>query len=216
MILTSALAVNRDLWHSIVGTPIDKTQLARENRAAFRRIGSTGRHVDLRRRQRTEEAARFNKMLLRLGDIRLVAHRDGRSFYILEPRTPAGQRCFAIGLDGRPQPGGILCPARNEADAFPSPRYPILDISTIGADVHNPAMRVITLQGFAADAIASVGVRVGSQIEAETPVVDNVYVRTSGLPEQTGDIVALDQQGHVIGCPGPQSNPATGCSTVRP
>lgn len=216
VVLTSAFAVDRDLWRSLVGTHVDKTELAHENRAALTRIGASGRHVDLRRRQTNAEAAAMNKMLRNFGDIRLIAHREGRSFYVLEPKTPAGQRCFAIGLDGQPQPGGVLCPGSGEASGFPSPRYPILDMSTIGADRENPAMRVITLQGFAADAVTSVGIRVGSNIEAQTPVVDNVYTRTSGLPEQGGEIVALDEQGHVIGCGSPQANPASGCSALRP
>lgn len=131
---------------------------------------------------------------------------------MLEPRKPGVPRCFAIGRDGYPQPGGILCPRKDAADAFPSPRYPILDMSTIGADRKNPAMRVIALQGFAADAIKSVGIRVGSKIEAKMPVVDNAYVRTSGLPEEGGEIVALDENGHVIGCAPPQASPTGGCS----
>lgn len=216
VVLTSALAVDRDLWRSLVGTHVDKAEIARENRAAFTRIDASGRHVDLRRGQATAEAAAMNKMLRNFGDVRLIAHREGRSFYVFEPKTPDGQRCFAIGRDGQPQPGGILCPGRGEADGFPSPRYPILDMSTIGADRQDPAMRVITLQGFAADAITNVGIRIGSKIEAETPVVDNVYVRTSGLPEEGGEIVGLDEQGHVIGCASPQATPTSGCSALRP
>lgn len=206
VVLTSALAVDRDLWHTLVGTPVDKAELARENRAALARIGASGKHVDLRRRPTSREAVHFNRMLQHLGDIRLIAHREGRSFYVIEPRKPGVARCFAIGRDGQPQPGGILCVDKQLAARFPSPRYPMLDMSTIGADRTNPAMRVIALEGFAADAIKSVAVRVGLKIEAETPVVDNVYVRTSGLPDKGGEIVALDENDHVIGCAPP------GCS----
>jgi hypothetical protein len=195
---------------------VDKAEITRENRAALARIDATGRHVDLRRRQATAEAAAMNKILRNFGDVRLIAHREGRSFYVFEPKTPDGQRCFAIGLDGQPQPGGIVCPGSGEAASFPSPRYPILDMSIIGADRQNPAVRVITLQGFAADAITNVGIRIGSSIEAKAPVVDNVYVLTSGLPEEGGEIVGLDEQGRVIACASPQGDPATGCSALRP
>jgi hypothetical protein len=213
IVLASALAVDRNLWHRLVGRSVDKAELAKENREALMRIGTPGRHVALARRRAnmTRRASRFNTMLRNYGDIRLIAHREQMSFYVIEPKTPEGKRCFAIGLDGEPQPFGvILCPTKEEADAFPSPRYPILDISTIGADQDNRSMRVIALRGFAADAVKSVGIRVGDKVEAETPVIDNVYTTTSGLPAEGGEIVALDEQGDVIGC-APQVSPGSAC-----
>jgi hypothetical protein len=213
VVLTSALAVDRNLWHSLVGTSVDKAKLAREDREALMRIGAPGERVDLARHKAnlSRRAARLNRMLHNYGDIRLIAHREHTSFYVIEPKTPEGQRCFAVGRDGEPQPFGVIdCPSKEEAAAFPSPRYPILDLSTIGADRDNPAMRVIALRGFAADAVKSVAIRVGDNLEAETPVINNVYTRTSGLPDESGEIVALDDHGSVIGCE-PQARLGSGC-----
>ena len=218
VVLTSALAVNRGLWHGLIGTPVDKAELAKENRAALMRVGAVGKHVDLAGHQANmaRRARQFNKMLRNLGEIRLIAHRESTSFYVIEPKSAQGQRCFAIGRDGEPQPfGDILCPSKPEAEAFPSPRYPILDVSTIGADRENPSMRVLALEGFAADAVKGVGIRIGDKVEAETPVVNNVYVRTSGLPERGGEVVALDAGGAVIGCAAAQADPTSRCSRPR-
>lgn len=214
-VLTSALAVDRGLWHSLVGTPVDKAKLAKENRAALTRVGAVGKHVDLvhHHANMARRARQFNKMLRNLGDIRLIAHRDSTSFYVIEPKTAEGQRCFAIGRDGDPQPFGVIdCPSKQEADSFPSPRYPILDVSSIGADRDNPSMRVLSLEGFAADAVKNVGILVGGKLEAETPVVNNVYIRTSDLPDRSGEVVALGDDGRVIGCASPQLDPTSSCS----
>jgi len=218
ILLTSALAVDRNLWHSLVGTSVDKAELAKENRKALMRIGARGKHVDLARHRvhMARRAARFDRMLRNYGNIRLIAHREGISFYVIEPKTPAGQRCFAVSRDGNPQPFGTIdCPSKEEADHFPSPRYPILDLSSIGGDRKNPSMRVLALERFGADAAKRVGIRVGDRIEADTPVSNHVYIRTSGLPTEGGDLVALDENGDVIGCAGPQASPSSGCSAPR-
>jgi hypothetical protein len=58
------------------------------------------------------------------------------------------------------------------------------------------------LEGFAVDAVAKVGlVTASGRLEAVTPVQDNVYVRTEGLPsERILGMIAFDANGKALWC----------------
>lgn len=135
--------------------------------------------------------------------VRKIAERDGRVYFVIERAD--GTRCYAVGSASKANRiGQIHCPI---SPAFPTAKQPILDESIFGGYDPSPGLStpidklvVRRLEGFAADGVANVGIRVeGGNVEAVTEVTDNVYVRLTGLPTQPArEIVALDENGKVL------------------
>jgi hypothetical protein len=129
--------------------------------------------------------------LARLGaaSLRRIATRGSRAYYVAD--RWGGGLCISIGTTDAPRLlGSIAC-----SPDFPSPARPIFDQSTSRGPIAQP--HVNRLEGFAADGVASVGlVTTDGDLAAVTPVQDNVYLATEGLPaEPVGGIVALDANG---------------------
>jgi hypothetical protein len=121
--------------------------------------------------------------------LRRIATRGDRAYYVADLR--GGGLCVSIGaLDGPRLLGSISC-----SPDFPPPERPIYDESTFRGPIARPYAN--RLEGFAADGVASVGfLTVDGDVAAVTPVRDNVYLRTEGLPEEpVGGFVAFDANG---------------------
>lgn len=135
-----------------------------------------------------------------LEDLRLLAVRDGISFYVLDRSN--GHRCYALGPDlpGH-RFGEVSC--GGPADVFPSPQQPVFDLSIDGANAPSEPMHVIQLRGIAADGIAAVAV-LGSdgQLYGKTTVSDNVFVGGELPPAADGPLLAYDATGKTVWCSG--------------
>lgn len=121
--------------------------------------------------------------------LRRIATRGDRAYYVADLR--GGGLCVSIGaLDGPRLLGSISC-----SPDFPSPERPIYDESTFRGPIRRPYAN--RLEGFAADGVASVAfLTLDGDVEAVTPVRDNVYLRTEGLPDEpVGGFVAFDANG---------------------
>lgn len=127
--------------------------------------------------------------------LRQIATRDGHAFFVATRQE--GGLCVSVGVLGSDRIlGSIIC-----SPDFPSRSMPILDQSTFGGSPEMPS--VTRLEGFAADSVATVGILTSNgNVEAKTPVRDNVYSRVDGFPDQTVlGVVALDENGdrlHVL------------------
>lgn len=193
----SALALGPDLWQAIRGTSIDDRVLSERDLRALRTV-SSGRPVGISKTERRQLRARAGRIV----SIQLVGTRFGRSLYLLTVINEDGERvaCQASGpAEATDRFGFIRCSAP-DAPAFPSPERPVLDQSVIEVSREDASPHVVRLEGLAADAVKSVALteETGS-ILARTPVIDNVYVRTTGLPRgPVSRIVALDQRGETI------------------
>lgn len=138
-----------------------------------------------------EDQARF-----RASSLRQIATRDGHVFFVANRK--GGGLCVSVGVLGDTRIlGSIMC-----SPDFPSRSMPILDQSTFGGSPEMPS--VTRLEGFADDSVATVGILTSTSgnVEATTPVRDNVYSRVDGFPDQTVlGVVALDENGdrlHVL------------------
>jgi hypothetical protein len=134
----------------------------------------------------------------RLQSLRLLAVRDGRAFYELDT---ADGRCFGVGsASSLGDPGGEVCP---RGAPFPSAVRTTLDFSVYeGQKVDREDMSLFRIEGFAADGVASVGVRNrAGHLTWRVPVSDNVYVLRRVPPGLIGAIVALDAGGSVMSGP---------------
>jgi hypothetical protein len=84
------------------------------------------------------------------------------------------------------------------------PGHPVLDRSIVEVTREKTNPHIFRLQGFAADIVKEVALRrANGDLVARTPVRDNVYLRSTGLPDDTDTIVALDASGRQIwsNCP---------------
>jgi hypothetical protein len=124
--------------------------------------------------------------------LRQIAERDGRAYFVSDLR--GGGLCVTIRATDDPSGSwGYTC-----SPDFPSAARPLLDESVFwGLRGSTPEPRIVRLEGFADDSVASVGVMsADGRVEALTPVQDNVYLRTDDLPDgPVGGIVALDASG---------------------
>jgi hypothetical protein len=124
--------------------------------------------------------------------LRQIAERDRRAYFVSDLR--GGGLCVTIRATDDPSGSwGYTC-----SPDFPSAARPLLDESVFwGLRGSTPEPRIVRLEGFADDSVASVGVMsADGRVEAVTPVQDNVYLRTDDLPDgPVGGIVALDASG---------------------
>lgn len=84
------------------------------------------------------------------------------------------------------------------------PERPVLDRSIVEVTRDKPKPHIFRLQGYAADVVKEIALkRANGEIVARTPVRDNAYLRSTGLPDDTDTIVALDASGKQIwsNCP---------------
>jgi hypothetical protein len=151
------------------------------------RVSNRG-HVTTRVAPATRRALR---RVAAVGPVRTIAVRGARRYYRVSRRT--GRDCFGIGT---PSPAGdhfsLVC-----WDVFPSPEHPILDSSVFGAQNGEP-LRLITVEGFAADGVATIGLENPAGIVVRRiPVIGNVY-RLGAVPPGLTRVVAFDVTGKVL------------------
>jgi hypothetical protein len=196
--VSAAFAFGPQLWRIVGGKPVKPAALSADERELLAAI-SSGR-PPLRTQPDSPQVRALGKHV----SIRLLAKRDSYTFYLIQVRGRRHQTCVATGRtgvtgrSGAPQLfGSLSCPLE---PLFPSARLPIYDQSVWGQNRGEP-FRVFRLEGFAADGIAKVGLLVGDQVVATVPVVDNTYLRATGLPKQTPRaVVAIDRSGHRFYC----------------
>jgi hypothetical protein len=182
VVATPAFGVGSRLFDLFRGTPVSSERLtASELHVLSAMTNGTNPHSPASNR---EDLTRFAA-----SSFRQIAVRDGRTYFAANLR--GGGLCVSIGSG---QHGRLLGSITCSPD-FPSAARPILDESVFGGSLEQPQMA--RLEGFAADAVASVGVVSSTgELEAVTPVEDNVYLRTSDLPTTPiREIVAVDANG---------------------
>jgi hypothetical protein len=134
------------------------------------------------------------RILLRagaVGPVRTIAVRGTHRYYRVSRRS--GRDCFGVGAKTpRGDHFSLVCSA-----AFPSPDRPILDSSVFGAEA-GESLHVITVEGFAADGVATIGLENAAGIVARRiPVIGNVY-RLGTVPPGLVRVVAFDADGKVL------------------
>jgi hypothetical protein len=138
-------------------------------------------------------SASADQSLARVGaaNLRRIAVRDGRSYYVAN--LTGGGLCVTITFPGERDPFvGYSC-----SPDFPSAKRPLLDVSRFAGSVGAPVIRLF--EGFAADAVTTVELVTDSGTRVIVPVKDNVYVRTTDLPDEPVQIIlARDSAGSVI------------------
>jgi hypothetical protein len=125
---------------------------------------------------------------------RLLAKRDGRTFYRLARRD--GSLCYSVNATSEEDRiGGAMCP--QTATAFPSPARPILDFSLFETTSHMRGdVHVVDSQGIAADGVASVALLDENGLRiARAAASKNVYALDvpQGLVATT--VAAYDDEG---------------------
>ena len=172
------------LFNAFDGTPVPSARLS-QNQLHVLGAMATGTQPRL--------AASEQESLARVGaaHLRRIATRDGRSYYVAN--RAGGGLCLTITYAGDPNPFvGYRC-----SPDFPSPEQPLADESVFAGSLDAPVVRRI--EGFAADGVATVAVVTADGSRVTTPVEDNVYLRTDGLPtEPVREIVALDPTGNQL------------------
>jgi hypothetical protein len=141
---------------------------------------------------RVDASARVDLDRVGASNLRVIATRQDRSFYVAD--RVGGGLCVTSGPANDPQAlMSFAC-----APDFPSADQPLLDESSFGGSLDAPTVRRFT--GFADDSVASVGLRlVGGEVAGTTPVEDNVYLASASLPEQpVSEILAFDKRGDII------------------
>lgn len=144
-------------------------------------------------------SARMQAVLERTGTaggvVRNQGHRADKAFYRLTG-TPRGT-CYGIGFKTGAETdlNQIEC-----GSTFPSTDQPILDASVIEED-QTGAVRVVEVQGWAADGVASVAVLDASdRVVAEARVSRNIYaIDAEALRSGDGvKLIARDRNGSVV------------------
>jgi hypothetical protein len=191
---TPAFGVGERIRGLFDGTPVEAERLDPRKLHALSAMAS-GVSPRLPASER-EDRARFEA-----SSFRQIATRGNRAFFVADISSDG--LCVSVADVGDPDViGAIGC-----SPDFPSAERPIFDESRLRARqvFENGRFRGLAepfaatrLEGFAADGVASVGLlTVDGAIEALTPVEDNVYLRTEGLPtEPIAAIVALDAEGN--------------------
>lgn len=127
----------------------------------------------------------------RTGEVRLLAHRAGVSFYTAT--STAGGYCFAIGLNEQAKASfdALECQG-GTIGSFPSATAPVADFSALNATTDGVTY-VTTLAGFATDSVSRVAVLGASgRVIYSTPVEKNVYA-AGDVPRTPADaIVAFE------------------------
>jgi hypothetical protein len=196
--VSAAFAFGTGLWQLVAGKPVSTKRLSPEERRMFASLAS-GRPI-LRTQPNDPALRRLGKDV----SVRLLADRDGYTFYVIEVRGRYPTRCFATGHSGRPELlGSIGCAgpgAPTKPSPFPSEKNPVLDQSSFDASGGQP--RVFRLAGFAAVAVKKVGLLTAAgDVIATVPVVNSTYLRTTGLPDKGVEaIVAYDGSDRRVYC----------------
>ncbi len=196
VVVTPAFGIGSRLLDLFTGAPVGSDRLSAEE---VHDIGAMASGVSPRiPASQEEDLARFGATSLRQ-----IAVRDGRAYFVANLR--GGGLCVSIGQVGDARVLGSISCSPN----FPSSARPILDQSIFQGPVEQP--RITRLEGFADDSVGSVGIVTASgALTAVTPVENNVYSRSEGLPtEPVSEIVALDANGRRVysacfvrtGCP---------------
>lgn len=112
---------------------------------------------------------------LRGGQVRLLANRGGRTFFVQERD---GLTCYGRGgmtPEGRVIPGGLVCPL--ETAPFPSADRPVLPSMGIEMTKSSGRVTIRTLEGFAADGVVEAeAARLDSgALIADAPVTANTF-----------------------------------------
>lgn len=129
-------------------------------------------------------------------DVRLVAERAGKRFYV---GTGPGRRCYISGSQGTAAAFGTIACLDSAPENFPSAKQSILDFSEYrGEPAPSSRMFVGRIAGFAADGVSRVAVITASGKAAAADVVNNVYASDTGLSEPVVKIEAYDAAGAVI------------------
>lgn len=180
-----AFGISGRLLDLFSGEPVSSDQLSQDQ---LHVLGAMSAGVS----PRLDVSAKESLARVGAADLRRIATRDGRSYYVAN--TSRGGLCVTITYPGDPNP---LISYECYPD-FPSSSRPLLDRSVFAGSFEAPTVRL--LEGFAADGVASVGLRTaGGAVEAKTDVENNVYYRNTTLPaEPIDEIVALDASGNVI------------------
>jgi hypothetical protein len=126
-----------------------------------------------------------------VGAVRIMALRARRRYYRVGRRS--GDDCYGVGArSSRGDHFSLVCSA-----AFPSRQQPILDTSVFGADA-GESLHVISVEGFAADGVATIGLENPAGLVARRiAVIGNVY-RLAVVPPGLTRLVAFDAQGNVL------------------
>lgn len=197
VVVMPAFGVGSTLLDLFRGTPVSGEQLSAADLHAMSAMANAASpRVSV---SREEDLSRLSP-----ASLRQIADREGRAFLVADLK--GGGLCASIGLSGdTPTLGAISC-----SPDFPSAARPILDESRFTGRVDEP--RIAVLQGFAADAVASIAVvSLDGEPTVTTPVEHNVYLRTEGLPSgRSREIVALDSGGRRLYV---ECLVAGGCST---
>jgi hypothetical protein len=191
--VAAGFGVGPGLWHLVAGTPVSPSRLSPEEQRLFASM-SSGKPV-----LRTEPNSPALKRLNGKVSIRLLGTRGGRSFYVIDVHGPRISQCLAISRAGRPDLfRGFEC---GSGDDFPSRRRPIADYSAFYSR-RSGEMHIVRLEGFAADAVAKVGLLdEDGKLVAPAPVIDNTYLRMTGFPTgRLEAIVAYDRGGKRVFC----------------
>jgi hypothetical protein len=160
------------------------------------------------------------------GKAELIAQRGSTAFYVI--RRPDGRVCYSIG-DVRKH----LTPAQRgermrfgsggciDPRVFPTRAVPVLDFSSYMYRPGDTESRLIGLQGFAADPVATIGV-IGrdKRIVFSVSVQDNVYSAARKAIAGARGIVAFDKDKKVlwVQCTGMRPSPhfpAGGCGQYK-
>lgn len=135
--------------------------------------------------------------------VQLVS-RDGFGVYAAHGKS--GNLCFFVGpaaqTDLKPQDMGGGCINAKASARFPSPSFPVWDMSifSAGPGVGAPGAAVERLFGVAADGVRSVQVLAYSDchIVATSPVTNNVYIDAKLPLIPDAFIVARDRRGNAV------------------
>jgi hypothetical protein len=180
-----ALGIDRHVFGLFGGEPVRTEQLSDAQRHV---LGAMASGVS----PRIPLSAQADLERARAAHLRKIAERDGRAYFVSDRK--GGGLCVTIRSVADPSGSwGYTC-----SPDFPSAARPLLDESVFwGLRGETVEPRIVRLEGFADDSVASVGVlSADGRVEAVTPVQDNVYLRTDDLPVgAVGGIVALDANG---------------------
>ncbi|HZC28454.1 MAG TPA: hypothetical protein VE269_01850, partial [Gaiellaceae bacterium] len=179
------------LWSLVAGKPVSPDRLSPEERRLLASM-SSGEPV-----LRTEPDSPLLRNLGRRVSIRLLATRGGRSFYVIRVQGPQPRYCTSIARRGDVF-GALECSPL----PFPSPDRPVADFSVFFQRPSDPQPRVGRLTGFAADGVDKVGFLDSSgKLVAPVPVVDNTYLRETGIPTSgVTAIAAFTRDGKRVFC----------------
>lgn len=134
------------------------------------------------------QAARLQN--LGFDGISLLSKGDDRAFYRLKRD---GRDCFAVGDAATPGELGIWA-----CSAFPSPRWPVLDLSVVEQVRGSDDVHLVSIQGFASDGVSSIAFTTADGTRLVTaPVSQNVF-QAEAPAGAVDKLIAVDASGRVI------------------